>query len=107
MVTTRAGFWSGTTAWARRFKSPPLRVPAHRERRRGGPARSDGGGARVGEPGLLFLRATGAGRARRRPRRQPDRAGGARVGGQLAVDFRLLPAGGGGAARGRPPRPSR
>src|SRR4051794_2031021 len=68
MVTTRADFWSGTTAWARRFKSPPLRVPAHRERRRGGPARSDGGGARVGERRRLFLRGAVGGRARDRPR---------------------------------------
>src|SRR3954451_6950415 len=86
---------------------PAARVPAHRERRRGGAARSDGGGARVGERGRLFLRAAVGLRARDRPRRQRDRADPARVGEQRADDVLLLRAGSGGATRVRPRRPSR
>src|SRR3954471_289516 len=51
-------------------QEPAARVPAHRERRGGGPARSDGDGARVGERRRLFLRGAVGRRARDRPRRR-------------------------------------
>src|SRR4051794_11199770 len=107
MVTTRADFWSGTTAWARRFKSPLREF-----------LRTEGGGAAV------LLAATAAalvwvnvdassyerlwgGRARGRPRRRGARADTAQVGEQRADDVVLLRAGSGGSARVRPRRPSR
>src|SRR5215213_7449572 len=96
MVATRADFWPATTARARRFKSPLREF-----------LRTDGAGARVGERRRLFLRAALGGRARNRPRRQPDRADAARVGEQRADDALLLRAGSGGPARVRPRRPSR
>jgi hypothetical protein len=65
-MISRAAFRSGTTAWARRFKSPLREFLRTAERRRGGPARSDGGAARVGDRGRLFLRGAVGGRARDR-----------------------------------------
>src|SRR3954469_13989590 len=107
MVTTRADFWSGTTARARRIKSPLREF-----------LRTEGGGAAglLGATPAALARGTGAassdggpwgGRARGGPRRRGGPADTARVGEQRADDVVLLRAGSGGSARVRPRRPSR